>query len=46
MCKCMVDQHLIVINLHSILINKILVTGFMTVKVWPNLNPIQCLSRS
>ena len=38
------DQYLIVINLHSILTNKILVTGFMTVKVSLNLNPMQKLS--
>ena len=32
MCKCRVEQHLIVLNLYSVSINKILVTEFITMK--------------
>ena len=38
MCKKSEDQDLIVLNLHSITINKTLATTFMTVKVSQNLN--------
>ena len=38
MCKQSEDQDLIVLNLHSITINKTLATTFMTVKVSQNLN--------
>ena len=38
MCKQSEDQDLIVLNLHSITINKTLATTFMTVKVSHNLN--------
>ena len=38
MCRYRVNQHLIVINLDSVSINKILVTEFITVKVSQNIN--------
>ena len=41
MCKHRVDQHLIVLNLYSVSINKILVLKFMTVKVPQNLKSMQ-----
>ena len=44
MRKHMVDQHLIVLNLYSISINKILTTGFMTMKFSKNLNSVQKMS--
>ena len=44
MCKHLVDQHLIILNLFSNSINKDLVTGFVTVKVSQNLNSMQKMS--
>ena len=41
MCRYIVDQHLIVLNLYNVLINKILVLKFMAVKVSQNLNSMQ-----
>ena len=38
MCRCRVNQHLIVANLYSVSISKILVTEFITVKASQNLN--------
>ena len=38
MCKCRVGQHLIVPNLYSILISKVLDTEFITVQISPSLN--------
>ena len=38
MYRCMVDQHLIVLNLYSVSVTKILVTEFITGKVLWNLN--------
>ena len=38
MCRYRVNQHLIVLNLYSVPINKILVKEFITVKVSLNLN--------
>ena len=39
-----VNQHLIVLNLGSVSINKVLVTEFNTVKVSQNLNLMQNMS--
>ena len=44
MGKYRVKQHLIVIKIDSVSINKILVTKFVTVKVSQNLNVMQRLS--
>ena len=44
MCKYRVKQHLIVLKLDSVSINKIIVTKFVTVKVSQNLNLMQSLS--
>ena len=44
MCKHKLKQHLIVLKLDYVLINKILVTKFATVKVSQNLNLMQSLS--
>ena len=44
MCKHRVDQHLIVLNLYGVSINKILVLKFMTVKVPQNLKSMQKMS--
>ena len=44
MYKYSVKQHLIVLKLDSVSINKILVTKFVTVKVSQNLNLMQTLS--
>ena len=41
MCKHRVDQHLTVLKLYSISIDKILVTELMTMKVSEKLNSIQ-----
>ena len=41
MCKHRVDQHLTVLKLYSISIDKILVTELMTLKVLEKLNSIQ-----
>ena len=38
MCRYMINQHLIVLNLGSASINKVLGTEFITVKVSQNLN--------
>ena len=38
MCRYRVNQHLIVLNIYSVPINKILVKQFITVKVSLNLN--------
>ena len=38
LCRYMVKQHLIVLNLHSVSVNKVLVTEFITVKVSQNQN--------
>ena len=44
MCKYRVKQHLIVLKLDSVSINKIIVTKFVTVKVSQNLNLMKNLS--
>ena len=44
MCKYRVKQHLIVLKLDSVSVNKILVKKFVTVKVSQNLNVMQLLS--
>ena len=41
MCKYRVKQHLIVLKLDSVSINKVLVTKFVTVKASQNLNLMQ-----
>ena len=38
MCMYRVNQHLIVLNIESVSINKVLVTEFISVKVSQNLN--------
>ena len=44
MCKYRVKQHLIVLKLDSVSVNKILAKKFVTVKVSQNLNVMQLLS--
>ena len=44
MCKYRVKQHLIVLKLDSVSIDKIIVTKFVTMKVSQNLNLMQRLS--
>ena len=43
MCKYRVKQHLIVLKLDSVSIDKIIVTKFVTMKVSQNLNLMQRL---
>ena len=44
MCKYRVKQHLIVLKLDSVSVNKTLAKKFVTVKVSQNLNVMQLLS--
>ena len=44
MCKFRLDQHLIVLSLYSVSINKNLAFEFMTVEVTQNLNSMQKIS--
>ena len=44
MCRYRVDQHLIILNLYSVSLNKILVTEFITVKSSQNLHFMQNVS--
>ena len=37
-CRCRVNQYLIVLNLYSVSVSKVLVTEYITVKVSQNLN--------